>query len=119
MRQGYLCQTLAGRIVIDLAAFYHAAVTVAGEFAKANIRNDQKLRRRLLDFPNCPLDDAVLGPGFRADFIFTARQAEKQHGRYPQQRHLGSLCSNRVRRKVIAARHRLDRLLNPLALADE
>ncbi len=44
--------------------------------------NDKQIGYSLFDFFDGLLDDAIFGPGLRAGFVLSGRQAEKQNGRY-------------------------------------
>ena len=57
----------------------HAAMTVAGIFAQANIGNNRQIRCALFDLPNRILDHAIFGIRGTSLFVFQLRNSKEEH----------------------------------------
>ena len=66
-----------------------AAVTMTGIFTKTNIGNNIKVRIMLFNKSKRLLNDSLLIPCFRPDFIFSSWNTKQEYSRYTQ-------CSNLI-----------------------
>ena len=112
-------QVVEGRIVGHLIAIEDAAMTVVGVLAETDVDDQSQLRYRLLDRAQCPLHDAVIGPGRAALGVFVLGQAEEQNRRDAFGGHLGTDPGGAVHRELVDARHRRYRAGHTVARTDE
>ena len=110
-------------VVVDIHATRgivdDAAVAVTGVLAKANIGNDQQVRRGLFGSRDSRLHDAVLGVGVAAGGVLFVRDTEQNHAAQAKLGCLRNVLCKRIWRKLELPRHRVDRPPQVLAGADE
>ena len=106
-------------VVVDPLVHDDAAVPVVGVLAEADVGDDDRLRARLLDLPDGPADrPEEVGRG-GADGVLVVGDAEEDDREDAAGGELGGVLRREVGRDAVDARHRRDRLADPLARDDE
>ena len=90
----------------------HPAVAVAHVLAEADIGDDENVGHLLLDPPDRPLDDAVVGHRPGGDLILLLGDPEEEDRRDPQRLHPLRLLDDVVDGHLKDPRHGDDRLLH-------
>ena len=72
---------------------------------KADIGDDDDAIYLLLDGPDGPLDDSIVGVGLRSDFVLLLGNAEEDHPRDPEGFRLLDLFDEQVDRELKMAGH--------------
>src|SRR5256885_11349140 len=112
-------EELEGRIVVDVAILYQAAVAVVGILAEADVGDEEQARRRLADGAERARDDALGVGGAAPACILPLGHAEEDDGRHAQVPEPAALLGRALDRALRDAWHRRHRLLDPAPGHDE
>ncbi len=82
-------------VVVDLAVADHAAVTVRGVLAEADVRDQHEPGQLGPQRPERALDDPVVDPGARALVVLLLGHAEEEHGLHAERAELGRTRATR------------------------
>ena len=120
MGNGNLSQQRQGFIVVDGAAvLQHAAMTVFGVFAQANVGNDNQLGVFCFNQLAGLLYRLVHIPAAAADSVLVRRNAEKQNCGNTKLYNFVNAFHNAVDGPVVVAGQRFDFMLNVFTGNDE
>ena len=115
MGQSNVCQAFQRLIVVHIVVTQNAAMSMGGVFTHAYIGNHIKIRIFCLNRTDCLLDNAVLCPGTRADFILMCRQTEQNHFFHTGFDAFRNGFTDTIRRPMVLSRQGWNFLLNILS----